>query len=96
MDRPLPGLREHRPRGRLRGCGHLFQRIFSEVEEQHEKRYLKLLDNVRNGRVFKREAATTRWHCRNRGYVHEGPEAPEVCPACKHPQAYYELWAETY
>lgn len=68
----------------------------SEVEEQHEKRYLKLLDNVRNGRVFKREAATTLWHCRNCGYVHEGSEAPQVCPACKHPRAYYELWTETY
>lgn len=67
----------------------------SEVEEEHERRYLKLLDNVKNGRVFKRDAPV-KWHCRNCGYIHEGPEAPDTCPACKHAQAYYELWAETY
>ncbi len=67
----------------------------SEVEEQHELRYRKLLANVEAGRVFKRDT-TVRWHCRNCGYIHEGPEAPKVCPACQHPRAYYELWAETY
>jgi len=67
----------------------------AEVEEQHEIRYRKLLDNVKNGRVFTRETAV-KWHCRNCGYIHEGPTAPEICPACKHPQAYYELWVEAY
>jgi len=67
----------------------------AEVEEQHEIRYRKLLDNVKNGRVFARETAV-KWHCRNCGYIHEGPTAPEICPACKHPQAYYELWVEAY
>ena len=67
----------------------------AEVEEQHELRYRKLLANVKNGQVFKRDKAV-KWHCRNCGYVHEGPEAPEECPACKHPQAYYELWCEAY
>ncbi len=67
----------------------------AEVEEQHELRYRKLLANVKNGQVFKREA-TMKWHCRNCGYVHEGPEAPKVCPACRHAQAYYELWCEAY
>ena len=67
----------------------------SEVEEQHELRYRKLLANVEAGRVFKRDT-TVKWHCRNCGYIHEGPEAPEVCPACKHPQAFYELWVEAY
>ena len=70
-------------------------REISEVEEQHELRYRKLLDNVNSGRVFKREEPV-RWHCRNCGYIHEGPDAPKVCPACQHPQAYYELWVETY
>jgi rubrerythrin len=65
------------------------------VEEQHELRYRKLLANVEAGRVFKRDT-TVKWHCRNCGYIHEGPEAPEVCPACKHPQAFYELWVEAY
>jgi rubrerythrin len=67
----------------------------SEVEEQHEKRYRKLLDNVNKGAVFKR-AKEVEWKCRNCGYVHHGKEAPKVCPACSHPQSYYELRAENY
>ena len=66
-----------------------------EVEEFHEGRYRKLAANVANGEIFKRPT-TVKWHCTNCGYVHEGPEAPEECPACKHPQAYYELLAENY
>jgi len=68
-----------------------------EVEEQHEKRYRKLLVNIEKGEVFKKSIALdTKWKCRNCGYVHEGPEAPEICPACKHPQSYYEVLAENY
>jgi rubrerythrin len=67
----------------------------ADVEVQHELRYRKLLANIEAGRVFKRDAPV-KWHCRNCGYIHEGPEAPKVCPACKHAQAYYELWTETY
>lgn len=67
----------------------------SEVEEQHEMRFRKLLENVLSGKVFKRDTVV-KWHCRNCGYVHEGTEAPEECPACRHPQAYYELMAENY
>ena len=67
----------------------------AEVEESHEKRYRKLAANIETGQVFKRPAAV-KWHCRNCGYVHEGPEAPAVCPACKHPRAYYEILAENY
>jgi len=67
----------------------------AEVEEFHEKRYRKLAQNVANGEVFKRNTSV-KWHCTNCGYVHEGPEAPELCPACKHAQAYYELLAENY
>ena len=66
-----------------------------EVEEQHEKRYRKLLQNVREGKVFERDVVV-RWRCRNCGYVHEGKSAPQVCPACQHAQAYYELLAENY
>jgi rubrerythrin len=65
----------------------------SEVESFHEKRYRKLAANIEAGQVFKKPAAV-KWHCINCGYVHEGPEAPAVCPACKHPQAFYELLAE--
>jgi rubrerythrin len=67
----------------------------AEVEEQHEKRYRKLLENVKKGRVFKKDKVV-KWHCRNCGYVHEGKDAPKICPACKHPQAYYELLCENY
>jgi rubrerythrin len=67
----------------------------AEVEEQHEKRYRKLLENVKNNSVFKKNEVV-KWKCRNCGYVHEGKEAPELCPACKHVQAYYELLSENY
>lgn len=67
----------------------------AEVEEQHEIRYRKLLKNIREGEVFRKSTAV-KWKCRNCGYVHEGKEAPEECPACAHPQAYYELLCENY
>jgi rubrerythrin len=70
-------------------------RQIAEVEVAHENRYRKLLSNVEAGQVFKR-GGVTRWKCRNCGYVHEGPEAPDVCPACQHPQSYYELFTEAY
>ena len=67
----------------------------AEVEEFHEKRYRKLAKNIADGEVFKKKT-TVKWHCTNCGYIHEGTEAPEECPACKHAQAYYELLAENY
>jgi len=67
----------------------------AEVEEKHEKRYRKLLENVKNKTVFKKEKSV-KWKCRNCGYVHEGKDAPKQCPACKHPQAYYEIKEENY
>jgi len=67
----------------------------AEVEEKHEKRYRKLLENVKKGTVFKKDKVV-RWKCRNCGYVHEGKEAPKECPACKHPQSFYELLCENY
>lgn len=66
-----------------------------EVEEQHEKRYRKLLENVKSGKVFKKDEIV-KWKCRNCGYVHEGKEAPGACPACLHPQAFYEVLEENY
>jgi len=72
-----------------------FFKEVAEVEEEHEKRYLALLKNLREGKVFKRDKVV-RWKCRNCGYIHEGTEAPEECPACGFPQSYYELMAENY
>lgn len=66
-----------------------------EVEEQHEKRYRKLLDNIEKKKVFKKDKIV-KWKCRNCGYVHEGKEAPDICPACQHPQSYYEILEENY
>jgi rubrerythrin len=71
-----------------------FQEV-AEVEEEHEKRYLKLLENVKEGKVFKRDRIVE-WRCLNCGYVHTGTEAPDLCPACFHPQSWYELHAENY
>ncbi|GAB6271494.1 MAG: rubrerythrin family protein [Smithellaceae bacterium] len=71
-----------------------FEQI-AKVEMFHEQRYRKLADNIAKGAVFSKKAAT-KWHCINCGYVHEGPEAPKECPACKHPQSYYEVLAENY
>jgi rubrerythrin len=70
-------------------------REIAEVEQRHETRYRKLLANVQGGTVFKRGQEVA-WKCLNCGYVHVGAEAPEECPACKHPQAYYELFVESY
>ena len=67
----------------------------AEVEEKHEKRYRKLLDNVKKNMVFKKDKVV-KWKCRNCGYVHEGNEAPKKCPACKHPQSFYEMLSENY
>jgi rubrerythrin len=67
----------------------------AEVEMHHEQRYRALLNNIKTGAVFKRKGVV-RWKCRNCGYIHEGPEAPKQCPACKHPQAYYELLCDNY
>jgi len=67
----------------------------AEVEEKHEKRYRKLLQNVQEGKVFKKDTEV-KWHCRNCGYVHVGKDAPGKCPACDHPRAYYEVLCENY
>ena len=67
----------------------------AEVEEQHEIRYRKLLENLKEGKVFKKDIVV-KWKCRNCGYIHEGKEAPKECPACAHPQSYYELFCENY
>jgi rubrerythrin len=65
-------------------------RMIAKVEIEHEIRFRKLIENIENDKVFKKEK-TVRWKCRNCGYVHEGIEAPEICPACKHPKAHFEV-----
>ncbi|MDD4817695.1 MAG: rubrerythrin family protein [Victivallaceae bacterium] len=71
-----------------------FARV-AEVEKRHEQRYLALLENVKKERVFCRKPAV-RWECRNCGFIYEGEKAPEMCPVCKHPQAYFELVGDNF
>lgn len=89
-----PGFVETATEERFIEAAKVFKEI-GEVEEHHQKRYLKLKENIEKGIVFKRNEEVL-WKCRNCGYVHKGTEAPTECPACAHPQAYYELLAENY
>lgn len=72
----------------------LFEQV-AEIEKEHEARYLKLLANVENGLVFSKDGDTV-WQCSNCGHVVIGKKAPEICPVCAHPQAYFEVKAENY
>ncbi|MCX5709963.1 MAG: rubrerythrin family protein [Candidatus Omnitrophica bacterium] len=67
----------------------------AKVERFHEARYRKLINNLSSGEVFKKKSPV-KWHCINCGYVIEGTDAPKECPACKHPQAHFEVLAENY
>ncbi len=72
--------------------------IFNAIaiaEKQHEKRYLDLMANIESGKVFMKDGPTV-WRCLNCGYIHEGTEAPKLCPACAHPQAYFEVLGENW
>ncbi len=70
-------------------------RMVAEIEKEHEQRYLRLLENVEQGLVFSRDGERI-WKCSNCGHIVIGKEAPEVCPVCSHPKAYFELKAENY
>ena len=70
-------------------------RMVATVEAEHEKRYRKLLQNIEEGTVFEKDAEIY-WQCRNCGYVHKGKSAPKMCPACAHPQAFFEPKKENY
>ncbi len=70
-------------------------RTVAKVESYHERRYRKLLANIEQDKVFKKDTAI-KWKCRNCGYVHEGREAPEKCPVCDHTRSYFEVWCENY
>lgn len=70
-------------------------REIATVEAHHEKRYRQLLENVNGYKVFKKDGVVF-WKCRNCGFIYEGTEAPEICPACEHPQSYYELLCDNF
>ncbi len=70
-------------------------KMIAKVEQAHEARYRKLYDNIEAGRVFEKDGKCT-WKCRNCGFLHESEKAPKMCPACLHPQSYFELKENTY
>ena len=72
----------------------LFEEV-GKIEKEHEERYLKLLENVKDGLVFSKDGDKI-WKCRNCGHIVVGKEAPGICPVCNHPQAYFEIKAENY
>jgi len=76
------------------GIANLFEAV-SVAEKQHGKRYAEVAANIEQGKVFRKDTAVV-WRCRNCGYLHEGPEAPKACPACAHPQAYFEVLGENW
>jgi len=89
-----PGFAETADKEGFAEIAAVFRKI-AVAEKRHEDRYLALAKNISNGAVFKREKPV-RWVCRNCGYVHEGTEAPDKCPACAHPQSYFELEDTNY
>jgi len=89
-----PGFAETAEKEGFEEIAGVFRNI-AVAERQHEKRYLDLLKNIEEGKVFKKDASI-KWRCRNCGYIHEGEEAPEKCPACAHPQAYFEVLGENW
>ncbi len=89
-----PGFAETARSEGLNDIAIIFESI-AVAEKQHEKRYLGLLKNINEGKVFRKDDVVI-WRCRNCGYLHEGKEAPAVCPACAHPQAHFELLAENW
>lgn len=74
---------------------YLFEAV-AAIEKEHEERFLKLLANVEGDLVFKSDDGQTVWICRNCGHIHVGPEAPQLCPVCAHPQAYFQRRAVNY
>jgi rubrerythrin len=72
-----------------------FYKELQEVEENHEKRYMKIYENLEAGMIFKREN-DVKWQCMNCGYIHIGKEAPEFCPLCNFPKAYFKIYCEDY
>lgn len=89
-----PGFAEVAEKEGFSEAARTFRQV-AKVEAYHERRYLKLLGNVEQGKVFKKDAPV-KWMCRNCGFVFEGTEAPDKCPVCQHPRSFYEVYSENY
>jgi rubrerythrin len=92
--RMYPGFADVAEKEGFAGIAAIFRSI-AVAEKQHEKRYLGLLKNLKGGTVFKKDKPVV-WRCLNCGYLHQGTEAPEECPACAHPRAYFEMLCENW
>ena len=90
-----PGFAEEADKEGFKDIAALF-RLVADIEQHHEQRYLRLLKNIEDKLVFRREDGETVWICRNCGHIVIGKEPPKICPTCKHPQSYFELKAENY
>lgn len=73
---------------------YLFESV-GDIEKEHEERYRKLLENLENGTILKKDGEVY-WHCQNCSHIHKGSIAPELCPVCNHPQSYFQVRAENY
>ena len=89
-----PGLADAAEKEGFSEAARTFRNV-AKVEAYHERRYVKLLENVKHDTVFKKPTVI-KWKCRNCGHVFEGAEAPEKCPVCDHPRAFFEVWCENY
>lgn len=89
-----PGFAEVAEKEGFSEAARAFRQV-AKVEAYHERRYLRLLANVEQGKVFKKDAPV-KWMCRNCGFVFEGTEAPDKCPVCQHPRSFYEVYSENY
>lgn len=89
-----PGFAEVAEQEGFKEAARTFRNV-AKVEAYHERRYVKLLENVKQGTVFKKDRII-KWKCRNCGHIYEGSEAPERCPVCDHQRAYFEVWCENY
>jgi rubrerythrin len=89
-----PGFAEVAEQEGFMDVGRTFRSV-AKVEAYHERRYRKLRANLEGSKVFKKDSST-KWKCRNCGFVFEDTEAPEKCPVCSHPRSYFEIWCENY
>ena len=89
-----PGMAQTAREEGFEDIARLFEGL-AKIEKEHEVRYQKLLANFKSGQVFAK-SGKVKWRCRNCGFVHEAEKAPQICPVCKHPQAYYEIVSENF
>ncbi|MFZ3131183.1 MAG: rubrerythrin family protein [Desulfosporosinus sp.] len=89
-----PGMATEARQEGFEDIAQLFEGV-AKIEKEHEERYIQLLQSIEEGQVFHKDGKVY-WKCRNCGHIHEGPDAPDVCPICTHPKGYFELQSKNY